>query len=112
MGKRDGFHGHWATNHGRLELAVCGDRVIGTYPVAGATIDGTVSGDVLEGTWRDYSGHGTLRLELGPEGTISGTWARLDGPGGESGEWHGVVWTERDPVTPTASTMPFLEQIE
>jgi hypothetical protein len=106
------FHGTWATNHGPLELVACGERVIGTYGVVGATLDGTVSGDVLEGTWSDYSGHGTFRLELGEDRKITGTWTRVAGTGGAAGEWTGVERITGQPVVLTASTMPFIEQID
>ncbi len=84
-----GFEGVWRTEYGPLRLHVSGGRATGSYDNADGVVEGTVTGKVLEGTWRDYSGHGTMRFELTSSRSMSGSWARLAGPGGKSGAWDG-----------------------
>jgi hypothetical protein len=96
------FNGRWATNLGPIDLAVDGDSVSGSYP-GGGSIEGTVSGRVLEGAWSDERGSGSLLLTLDADGRrFDGSWSRQ---GGAGGAWHGSCLAP-PPAAALAATAP------
>jgi len=80
--------GTWRSPEGTLRLSQTGDHVSGTYDWNnGGVVDGTVSGNILSGTWTDNNHNsGVLRLSLtSDQKSFSGTrtW------NGRSGPWTG-----------------------
>jgi hypothetical protein len=74
-----------------MNLEQNGRRVTGTYDRYGGTLEGTVTGRTLTGTWRqpDNNRSGTLRLTLAENGqTFEGTWNCPDSDPKE-GPWTG-----------------------
>lgn len=91
------FNGTWATNLGAIDLVVAGEAVTGSY-AGGGSIEGTVSGRVLDGQWSDAQGTGTLQLTLEGDGRrFEGTWSR---DSGKTGVWHGSCLTPPSPEAP------------
>jgi hypothetical protein len=94
-----------------LTLVQVGGSVSGQYvatpgggtAAAPGTVSGTLTGDVLTGTWRDTAGAaGTFRFEIAQGGvTFTGVWT---GNGGGGGSWNG----QRDTgsTNPAPSTPP------
>jgi hypothetical protein len=53
-------------------------------------IDGTVSNNVLNGTWKENGGGGNIKLTLAADGgSFSGSWSRTSGKGNPGGVWNG-----------------------
>lgn len=80
-----GFTGRWSTEWGEMRLT----NGSGTYDWRGGTVSGSVSGNVLEGSWSQTDGqHGKMRFELDPAtGNFNGTWTNEAFAGG--GGWTG-----------------------
>jgi hypothetical protein len=86
-----GWSGTWDTNWGTMVLSQSGGQVSGTYTWDSGHIVGTVSGNVLTGTWSEAPSYsqpddaGDVQLTISPDGqTLSGQW-RYD----SSGSWYG-----------------------
>lgn len=58
----------WAGGGARLTLRQDGDRVVGSYPFYGGTIEGQVEGNHLVGTWKEARGSGPIELILSDNG--------------------------------------------
>jgi hypothetical protein len=90
-GSGTSFTGAWNTDYGTLTLVQEGEQVTGEYSHDGGTIEGTVIGNVLKGTWSEAPTRqppddaGEIEFQLNPQGTsFTGRW-RYD----SSGEWKG-----------------------
>lgn len=90
------FPGAWETDFGDLDLHIEGTRVTGTYGPNFGSIEGTISGNVVRGTWRQRAAcrlgitWGTFTMTLSSDGkSFKGQWTYLDdfAPGG--GTWFG-----------------------
>ena len=78
--------GVWVTDEGALTLEHDGDSVTGSYG-RGASIEATVSGDKLEGTYRSGNVNGRVEFEMQSGGNhFTGKWIH---PRGNSGTWRG-----------------------
>ncbi|MCU4653484.1 hypothetical protein N8I71_11615 [Roseibacterium sp. SDUM158016] len=81
----NGFAGTWSTNQGGMILTRMGNQVSGSYGGSGSLV-GTVSGNMLTGTYTWNGLQGQFQLTLMDGGTaFSGTWSRP----GASGTWTG-----------------------
>ena len=60
-------------------LTQSGNSVTGTYPLNGGSIDGTISGNVLSGTWHEGSKSGPIELTMKSDCSVSG---RVSGSNG------------------------------
>ena len=80
----------------RMTLQQTGSSVEGVYNDGNGTIDGTVTGNRLVGTWSDYDGNetvsGSFEFVLSPDAaTFTGTWAdNLEGLAHATESWDGV----------------------
>ena len=81
--------GTWETTYGTMILSQSGNQVTGSYEHSNGIITGTVSGNILYGTWSeaptytapDYAGD--VQLTISPNGfTFTGGWRN-----GSSGSW-------------------------
>jgi len=86
----------WDTDFGELKLQINGNLVSGTYSPHNGHITGTMTGNVVQGTWRqdaaDRSGstNGTFSLIFGADGqSFSGRWNYTDKYAGGGGNWIG-----------------------
>jgi hypothetical protein len=66
-----------------------GSRVQGSYPTlfGTGTLTGDVTGNTLQGTWRDATGSGLFRFTLVDSSSFTGAWYYADGSFG--GSWNG-----------------------
>lgn len=81
--------GAWTTNFNRLILIQEGNRVTGTYAYKDGRLEGTVQGDVLQGTWIQSNGKGRFEFRLSADGrSFSGKWGNGDTLTG--GPWNGT----------------------
>ena len=71
------FAGSWVHNFGTMTLNQSGNSVSGTYynayADANGTVDGTLSGNTLNGNWHIRGGTGTIQWTLSGQ-TFTGTW--------------------------------------
>jgi hypothetical protein len=86
-----GWTGTWSTTFETMILTQTGNQVIGDYEHDNGHIEGTVSGNVLTGTWYEAPTYsppddaGDVVLTISPDGnTFSGQW-RYD----STGSWYG-----------------------
>ena len=84
----DTWTGTWDTTYGNMQLSQSDGSVTGTYEVDQGTIEGTVQGNKLIGTWHEGEGDaGEFEFTLSPDGnSFVGRW-RQD----SSGDW--TEWT-------------------
>jgi hypothetical protein len=87
--------GVWNTNYGRVVLQQDGANVKGTFQYETGTIEGTITGNVLDGTWFDDPTYecpidkGRLRFEFSSTGnSFTGFWGFCEEPLTEN--WSGV----------------------
>ena len=87
------WSGTWSTTYGMMHLTQTGNQVTGTYDYNNGHITGTVSGDVLTGTWSEAPTYnvpdhaGDFQFTMSSDGkTFHGSW-RFD----SSGSW--TNWT-------------------
>ena len=71
--------GTWVHNFGMMTLNQSGSNITGTYHNAfsngDGTVQGTVSGNVFDGTWFIFGGSGSIHWVLSPDGqTFDGNW--------------------------------------
>ncbi len=83
------WDGNWSSSWGDMTLIQINDEVAGTYTYKSGTLQGTVSGNVLTGTWviddptTSTNCTGDLELTMGTDGkSFTGKWRY-----GTSGEW-------------------------
>jgi small-conductance mechanosensitive channel len=70
---------HWPSGSARLVLTQEGNRVTGSYEPGGGAIEGTVTGQNLEGQWRNASRVESFRIGLSGDGnTFFGHFAAGD----------------------------------
>ena len=73
-----------------MVLHQSGDAVTGTYEHDMGRIEGTVSGNVLTGTWTQSSTSGTIQFQLADDcDSFDGSW-RFSTSGGWDGNWVGT----------------------
>ena len=89
-----GWTGNWSTNWGEMSLSQIGNQVTGNYNYDSGQIIGTVSGNVLTGTWAESptfsppDDAGDIEWTLSLDGnSFTGQWRY-----GSSGDWDGS-WT-------------------
>jgi len=80
-----GFTGEWRTNWGTMTL----NHGSGSYTHSSGKISGSVSGNVLNGTWTQPNGTGKVQLELNDSGGFTGHWTR-DPSSQVLGDWTGT----------------------
>jgi hypothetical protein len=96
-----GFEGTWDTSFGTMKLAREGERFTGTYTyAAGATVEGTLEGRILRGTYHEPATRGGVRgrfaFELGEDvQSFRGTWAEGEGEALEPRERRAQRWSGR-----------------
>ena len=86
-----GWSGTWSTTFGTMVLSQTGSNVSGSYTHDSGQIVGTVSGNVLTGTWSEAPTYspanndaGDVELTLSPDGnSFTGYWRH-----GSSGGWY------------------------
>jgi len=89
--------GTWETTYGTMILSQSGNQVSGNYEHSNGYITGTVSGNVLYGTWSEAPTYtapgdaGDVQLTISPTGTtFTGSW-RYGSSGGWAGSWSGTT---------------------
>jgi hypothetical protein len=90
-----GWTGTWETTYGTMVLSQTGNQVTGNYEHDSGHITGTVSGNVLTGTWSEAPTYspanndaGDVQLTISPDGnSFTGGWRH-----GSSGGWT-MNWT-------------------
>jgi hypothetical protein len=87
--------GTWSTDYGTMQLTQSGSSVIGAYDYQGGRLSGTVSGNVLSGSWSELPSYtapndaGDFVFTLASEGSsFTGGW-RYGSSGGFS-SWGGT----------------------
>lgn len=105
-----GFIGVWNTTYGPLTILNLGGEVRGLYPSQMGAIKGRITGNVLEGEYKDNSGRGTIRFILSDDGRkFTGSWTKLEGSSGPGAAWNGekvevVLTTDTTSTSSTTST--------
>ena len=91
------WSGTWETTYGTMVLYQSGNQVTGNYEHSNGIIVGTVSGNVLYGTWSEAPTYtapddaGDVQLTISPSGTtFTGSW-RYGSSGGWAGSWTGTT---------------------
>ena len=108
------WEGEWDTNWGKMVLTQNGAAVTGTYTYDKGKISGTISGNVLAGTWSESPSYappkdgGNVEFTMSADGkSFSGKWRY--GQEGSWGNWEGgkritKVILAPAPTTPTPTT--------
>ncbi len=92
------FAKSWDSQWGKWNFQLDGNHATGTYEnrkgtFGPGTVSGTVNGNVLDGTWTDAHGSGTIHLVLSDDGcTVSGT--HTTNPPGPPGSTPGPTLTQ------------------
>jgi hypothetical protein len=95
------FAGTWDTTYYEMRLSQIGDHVSGTYDYRGGVIDGTVSGNILSGTWTQTNNRGVFRFSLSSDGNgFTGTWTDSNDSGGP---WIGERKSLSQATVPSAA---------
>jgi len=81
----EGFTGKWSTSSGEMTL----NHGNGSYTWRSGKISGSVSGNVLDGTWTQPNGTGKVHLKLDASGAFTGYWTRDPNPQ-SAGGWTGT----------------------
>ncbi|MBN1376016.1 MAG: hypothetical protein JXA01_07670 [Dehalococcoidia bacterium] len=85
------WNGRWKTNYAGLTLIQTGSYVTGTYGFMGESMEGTVSGNTFEGTWKNPSydastNTGDMELTMAADyNSFTGRWRF-----GTEGDWDGI----------------------
>lgn len=84
--------GSWSTSYGVLNLTQNGDQVTGSYP--DGTLTGTVSGNILSGTFAEVNDYtGVFSFTMSGDGkSFTGTWHYAGDA--EDGNWSGTRITD------------------
>ncbi len=102
------FAKEWNSAWGKWNFRIDGNKANGTYAnrkgmFGPGTVSGTVTGNVIDGTWKDAKGDGTIHLVLSDDGcTVSGT--HTTNPPGNNGDPTGPNLT--DPGAQGPGTKP------
>ncbi len=87
----------WSTTYGMMTLTQTGNQVSGNYEHSNGHITGTVSGNVLTGTWSEAPTYtapdnaGDVQLTISPDGkTFTGGW-RYGSSGSWTMNWNGTT---------------------
>ena len=110
--------GEWKTNWGDMILTQNGAKVSGTYTYDNGKISGTVSGNILTGTWSESPSYappddaGEVEFVMSADGkSFTGKWRY--GSEGSWGNWEGgtrdtqvLLEAPKAPETPKASEAP------
>ncbi|MBR0599867.1 S-layer homology domain-containing protein [Sinanaerobacter chloroacetimidivorans] len=90
--------GEWETNWGNMTITQTGSKVTGTYTYDEGRINGTVSGNVLTGTWSEAPSYappgdaGEVEFVMSEDGkSFTGKWRY--GSEGDWGNWEGGTRT-------------------
>ncbi len=79
--------GTYASTFGPMVLHQQGNHVIGNYTLNGGQIDGTLTGNTLDFTWREHGGGaGFGRFDASGDGRLVGSWGVDDDH--SSGQWE------------------------
>lgn len=82
--------GTWETNFGTMSLTQNGTSVTGSYAYQSGSINGTVSGNTLTGTWVETDDRGTFSFTLSADGkSFSGSWKETSPNPNQGGSWNG-----------------------
>jgi hypothetical protein len=91
-----GWNGTWNTEWGPLELQQSGDTVTGTYTHDQGRIQGTISGNILVGTWSESPSYsppndaGDFEFTMSDDcKSFGGSW-RYGSTGSWAGSWSGT----------------------
>jgi len=91
------WEGTWSTTYGMMIWTQTGNQVSGNYEHSNGHITGTVSGNVLTGTWSEAPSYappdnaGDVQLTISPDGkTFTGGW-RFDSSGSWTMNWNGTT---------------------
>jgi len=57
----------WRNGGTLMELRQSGDRVVGSYPGFGGSVEGVIKDNQLSGTWSDAAGEGVLTFVMSPD---------------------------------------------
>jgi hypothetical protein len=103
------FVGSWDTNMGQMALQQNGNRLTGTYSSSG-TVEGTVTGHYVTGTYTNGAYEGQFEFTLAPDGnSFTGRWWRS----GRDRPWTGTRIGEATPASNQPSqTAPVGPSIE
>ncbi len=87
----NGFAGTWETSFGEMTFSFDGNRVTASYAFDSGRVEGTVNGNVMDGTYIENQARGTFRFTLSQDGQrFGGTWQRTSGTTEPpTGEWEG-----------------------
>ena len=74
----DDWSGAWDTSFGMMILQQNGNHISGTYEYnGGSRVEGTITGDVFNGTWYEPENSGTLKFTMSDDGmAFTGFWDR------------------------------------
>lgn len=102
--------GKWNTDWGTMTLNQTGNDVTGNYEYDSGKISGTVSGNILKGTWSEYPTYNPPRdagdIEFTLDGdSFTGKW-RYGSSGDWSGQWVGKKIISDPTPTPTPTVTP------
>jgi len=92
-----------------MELHVSGNKVTGRYgPNMDRTIEGTISGNILTGWWREKKSHGRFKNTISDDGNSwSGKWNIMkETLGGWNGGWEAKRIGEKKPSEKTVKRDP------
>ncbi|HBV97151.1 MAG TPA: hypothetical protein DEF36_08900 [Desulfotomaculum sp.] len=82
--------GNWETNFGTMSLTQSGTGVNGSYAYQSGSINGTVTGNMLTGTWAETDDRGTFTFTLSADGkSFSGSWKETSPDPNQGGGWDG-----------------------
>jgi MscS family membrane protein len=85
-----GWTGQSNSQNVAMMLQQSGDVVTGTYDYDEGRMEGTVSGNVLTGTWTQSATSGTIQLQLADDcNSFDGSWC-FGSSGGWEGNWVGA----------------------
>ena len=83
------WSGTWSTNFKKMVLTQKGVQVTGAYEHKNGRIEGTVLGNLLQGTWTQSNGSGRFEFQLSNDGrSFEGKWG--DGNTLTGGAWNGT----------------------
>jgi hypothetical protein len=85
--------GTYKTQHGRLVITQIEEKITATFTKSGECI-GTLSGNKVQGVWKNNTSHGIFEWTFDSEGAFSGKYKNGDEKGPMRGKWSGKRVTE------------------